>query len=83
LVPFGLRHTGVTNVGLEHGIEAARHVAGHKDLRTTLGYFHGENAVAKEVALKRNEQYKTEHTDAPNTSNKPMPKAVPTPRSTK
>ena len=55
--PYGLRHTGVTNVGLEHGIEAAQHVAGHRDLRTTLGYFHGENAVAKEVALKRNKLY--------------------------
>ena len=55
--PYGLRHTGITNVGLEYGIEAAQHVAGHKDLRTTLNYFHGENAVAKKVALKRNELY--------------------------
>jgi len=55
--PYGLRHTGITNVGLEHGIEAAQHVAGHRDLKTTRNYFHGENIVAKSVALKRNERY--------------------------
>jgi integrase len=66
--PYGLRHTGITIVGLECGIEAAQHVAGHKDLRTTLGYFHGEDAIAKGVALKRNERYKaTVDTDAPTT----------------
>ena len=75
--PYGLRHTGVTNVGLEHGIEAARHVAGHKDLRTTLGYFHGENAVAKEVALKRNEQYKPSNTNLSAPTIEPSAKAEP------
>jgi integrase len=64
--PYGLRHTDVTNVGLEHGIEAAQHVAGHKDLRTTLNYFHGEDVVAKNVALKRNEQYGASDVNAPN-----------------
>ena len=59
--PYGLRHTGITNVGLEHGIEAAQHVAGHRDLRTTRGYFHGENAIAKSVAMKRNERYKVDN----------------------
>ena len=63
--PYGLRHTGVTNVGLEHGIEAAQHVAGHKDLRTTLNYFHGEDVVAKNVALKRNERYEAGGKNAP------------------
>jgi integrase len=66
--PYSLRHTGVTNVGLEHGIEAAQHIAGHRDLRTTLGYFHGEDTIAKGVALKRNERYKAMgDTDAPTT----------------
>ena len=59
--PYALRHTGITNVGLEHGIEAAQHVAGHRDLRTTRGYFHGENAIAKSVAMKRNERYNADN----------------------
>ena len=52
--PYQLRHTGVTLIGLEHGIEAAQHTAGHKDIKTTLRYFHGENEIAKRVALARN-----------------------------
>jgi integrase len=52
--PYQLRHTGVTLIGLEHGIEAAQHTAGHKDIKTTLRYFHGENEIAKRVALSRN-----------------------------
>jgi integrase len=52
--PYQLRHTGVTNIGLEHGIEAAQHTAGHKDSRTTAKYFHCENEIAKRVALARN-----------------------------
>ena len=52
--PYQLRHTGVTLIGLEHGVEAAQHTAGHKDIRTTLRYFHGENEIAKRVALARN-----------------------------
>ena len=75
--PYGLRHTGVTNVGLEHGLEAAQHVAGHKDLRTTRGYFHAEDVVAKNVALKRNEQYKSENLDAPVAPIEPDTKVVP------
>jgi hypothetical protein len=39
---------------LEHGVEAAQHTAGHKDIKMTLKYFHGENEIAKRVALARN-----------------------------
>ena len=28
--------------------------AGHRDIKTTLRYFHGENEIAKRVALSRN-----------------------------
>jgi integrase len=73
--PYALRHTGITKIGIEYGVEAAQHVAGHKDLRTTLNYFHGEDAVAKSVALKRNEQYKTDNLDAPATSIEPESEA--------
>ena len=52
--PYQLRHTGVTLIGLEHGVEAAQHTAGHRDIKTTLRYFHGENEIAKRVALSRN-----------------------------
>jgi len=41
-------------IGLEHGVEAAQHTAGHRDIKTTLRYFHGENEIAKRVALSRN-----------------------------
>ena len=52
--PYQLRHTGITRIGLEHGVEAAQHTAGHKDGRTTARYFHGKNEIAKRVALSRN-----------------------------
>jgi integrase len=57
--PYQLRHTGITLIGLEHGVEAAQHTAGHRDIKTTLLYFHGENEIAKRVARSRNEPKKT------------------------
>jgi len=52
--PYQLRHTGITLIGLEHGVEAAQHTAGHSDIKMTQRYFHGENEIAKRVALARN-----------------------------
>jgi integrase len=52
--PYQLRHTGITLIGLEHGVEAAQHTAGHRDIKMTLHYFKGENEIAKRVALARN-----------------------------
>jgi len=52
--PYQLRHTGITLIGLEHGVEAAQHTAGHRDIKMTQRYFHGENEIAKRVALARN-----------------------------
>ena len=52
--PYQLRHTGVTLIGLEHGMAAAQHTAGHKDSRVTERYFHGKNEIARQVALARN-----------------------------
>jgi len=52
--PYQLRHTGITQIGLKHGIEATQHTAGHKDGRMTARYFHGENEIARQVALARN-----------------------------
>jgi integrase len=52
--PYQLRHTGITLIGLEHGVGAAQHTAGHKDIKMTLRYFRGENEIAKRVALARN-----------------------------
>ena len=61
--PYQLRHTGITLIGLEHGVEAAQHTAGHRDIKMTLRYFHGENEIAKRVALARNKS--TESSAAP------------------
>ena len=36
--PYQLRHTGITLIGLEHGVEAAQHTAGHRDIKMTLRY---------------------------------------------
>jgi len=60
--PYMLRHTGITRIGLEHGVEAAQHTAGHRDIKTTLRYFHGENEIAKRVALSRNKSAMVEAT---------------------
>jgi integrase len=53
--PYSLRHTGITLIGLAHGIAAAQHTAGHKDSRMTERYFHGGNEIARRVAELRNE----------------------------
>jgi len=44
-----LHHTGITLIGLEHGIKAAQHIAGHRDIKMTQRYFHGENEIAERV----------------------------------
>jgi integrase len=60
--PYQLRHTGITLIGLEHGISAAQYTAGHKDSRMTEKYFHGGNEIARRVAELRNTSASVEAT---------------------
>jgi integrase len=66
--PYGLRHTGVTLIGLEHGIEAAQHIAGHRNIATTEHYFHGQDEIARRITLSRNQPSTTLPIPAADTS---------------
>lgn len=48
--PHQLRHSALTRLRREHGAEAARVIAGHSDIDTTLIYAERDSSLAKKVA---------------------------------
>ncbi|GHT14764.1 hypothetical protein FACS1894170_12010 [Planctomycetales bacterium] len=58
--PYEIRHTGITRIAIEKGLDTARAVAGQRTISITAGYNHGDSAIAAAVALERNRQDKPE-----------------------
>ena len=46
LSAHSFRHTVITKIALNHGIEAAKQIAGHKNISTTQIYYHEATSVA-------------------------------------
>ncbi|KLO21187.1 hypothetical protein X275_00585 [Marinitoga sp. 1197] len=49
LSAHSFRHTVITKIALNHGIEAAKQIAGHKNISTTQIYYHEATSVALEA----------------------------------
>ncbi len=56
-VPYEMRHTGLSQISLEHGRDAARAVAGHTTEAMTARYDHSDLEKAFEVVKERNRVY--------------------------
>lgn len=54
--PYQLRHTGITEIALQHDLETAKAIAGQKSLKVTQGYFHGDVRLAIQSVKKRGDK---------------------------